>query len=83
MVVTAMTTDLALYKVFPGHCHPLRELGFYSTYFIGEETEAWRGYDLAQGDLLANKQSMDLNPGSLTPHPSHHSFRELVPASFI
>lgn len=30
VTVTAMTADLALviYKVFPGHHHPLRELGF-------------------------------------------------------
>ena len=43
MGVIVMTTDEALDKVFPGHRHPWRELGFYSTHFTGEETEAWRG----------------------------------------
>ena len=45
MGVTTVTTDGASAKVFPGHRHPWRELGFYSTHFTGEETEAWRGCD--------------------------------------
>ena len=42
MGVIVMTTDEALDKVFPRHRHPWRELGFYSTHFTDEETEAWR-----------------------------------------